>query len=77
MFCTGFVVLSLSKNNLYVKDRAFERKNGDSGERSIWPHKELLKDNIKMRLGALITFLSEILQYHYANTSIAWHCFKV
>lgn len=57
--------------------RAFERKNGNSGERSTWPLKELIKDNIKMRLGALITFLSEILQYHYANTSIAWHCFKV
>lgn len=77
MFCSGFVVLSLSKKKLCDKDRAFEGKNGNSGERSTWPHKELIKDNIKMRLGAPITSLSEILQYHYANTSIAWHCFKV
>lgn len=77
MFCSGFVLLSLSQNNLYGKDRAFERKNGNSGERSTWPHKELIKDNTKMRLGAPITFPSEILQYHYANPSIAWHCFKV
>lgn len=77
MFCSGFVVFSLSNNYLYVKDRTLGRKNGNSGERSTWPHKELIKDNMRMSLGVLITFLSEILQYHYANTSIAWHCFKV
>jgi len=80
LYFAGIVALSLPNSNVNVVgmfDAAFERKNVNEGERSTWPHKELIQDNPTMRLGAVITFLCELLQYHYANTSLVWYCFKV